>query len=135
MANPIVPTSFADPVAVRQELTQEVLGYIQAGVDAEVLPLHGEMPPAEQDRAAAVLDRVRDDFPPGCGRHHFFPSRSFSAALSSIASASSRFSRVFSCSSALISRRSPPSRGSGRRWSRWFDPRGRRRRTRPPGRG
>src|SRR5205823_12876550 len=32
------------------------------------------------------------------GRHHFFPSRSFNAALSSIASANSRFSLAFSAS-------------------------------------
>ncbi len=41
MADPRIPTSFADPVAVRQELTQEVLGYIQAGVDAEVPDFNG----------------------------------------------------------------------------------------------
>lgn len=33
--------------------------------------------------------------PAGAGRHHFIPSRSFNAALSSIASANSRFSWVF----------------------------------------
>ena len=38
--------------------------------------------------------------PLGRGRHHFFPKRSFSAALSSMASARSRFSRVFSSSKA-----------------------------------
>ena len=42
---------------------------------------------------------LRDRFPLGRGRHHFFPNRSFSAALSSMASTSSRFSRVFSSSS------------------------------------
>jgi hypothetical protein len=41
---------------------------------------------------------MRDSFPLGRGRHHFFPNRSFSVALSSMASASSRFSRVFSSS-------------------------------------
>ena len=35
------------------------------------------------------------------GRHHLFPRRSFSATLSSMVSANSRFSRVFSSSSAL----------------------------------
>lgn len=34
-------------------------------------------------------------------RHHFFPSRSFNATLSSIVSASSRFSLAFSSSSAF----------------------------------
>jgi len=38
---------------------------------------------------------------PGSGRHHFFPRRSFNATLSSIASASMRFSFVFSSSSAF----------------------------------
>ena len=42
-----------------------------------------------------------NSFPLGRGRHHFFPNRSFSAALSSIASAKRRFSRVFSSSSVL----------------------------------
>src|SRR5262249_53285240 len=41
---------------------------------------------------------MSDGFSPMCGRHHFFPSRSFSAALSSIASANSRFSLAFSAS-------------------------------------
>jgi hypothetical protein len=46
-----------------------------------------------------VTHQMRDSFPPCCGRHHFFPKRSFKAALSSIASARSRFSFVFSSSS------------------------------------
>jgi hypothetical protein len=37
-----------------------------------------------------------DSFPLSRGRHHFFPTRSFRAALSSMASASRRFSRAFS---------------------------------------
>jgi hypothetical protein len=41
------------------------------------------------------IHEMGDSFPLGRGRHHFFPSRSFSATLSSMASASSRFSRVF----------------------------------------
>jgi hypothetical protein len=41
---------------------------------------------------------MRDSFPRGGGRHHFFPKRSFKATLSSIASASSRFNRAFSSS-------------------------------------
>ena len=39
-----------------------------------------------------------NSFPLGRGRHHFFPKRSFKAALSSMASASNRFSHVFSSS-------------------------------------
>lgn len=38
---------------------------------------------------------VGDSSPLGSGRHHFFPKRSFSAALSSIASANMRFSLAF----------------------------------------
>src|ERR1700723_1617885 len=41
--------------------------------------------------------QMSDSFPLPRGRHHFFPRRSFSATLSSMASASSRFS--FSSSS------------------------------------
>jgi hypothetical protein len=37
-----------------------------------------------------------DSFPLGGARHPFFPKRSFSAALSSMASASKRLSHVFS---------------------------------------
>ncbi|EJL52648.1 hypothetical protein PMI09_03791 [Rhizobium sp. CF122] len=48
-----------------------------------------------------VTHQMRDSVPLGCGRHHFFPKRSFKAALSSIASARSRFSFVFSSSSVL----------------------------------
>ncbi len=42
-----------------------------------------------------------DSFALGGGRHHFFERRSFSATLSSMASAKSRFSLAFSSSSAL----------------------------------
>ena len=45
------------------------------------------------------IHQMSDSFPLPRGRHHFFPKRSFSAALSSMASASSRFSFVFSSSS------------------------------------
>ncbi|MBP2568499.1 hypothetical protein J2766_005110 [Agrobacterium tumefaciens] len=48
-----------------------------------------------------VIHQMSDSFPPCCGRHHFFPKRSFKAALSSIESARSRFSFVFSSSSAF----------------------------------
>src|SRR6202035_1917902 len=46
------------------------------------------------------LTQIRRRLPSRGGRHHFFPRRSFSAALSSMASASIRFSRPFSSSSA-----------------------------------
>src|SRR5215472_10395985 len=73
-----------------------------------------------------------DSFPLPCGRHHFFPRRSFNAALSSMASARSRFSRVFSSSSVLSRLASETSMppylafqgnklwGDGWVWS-WFD--------------
>ena len=44
--------------------------------------------------------KMRDSFPLGSGRHHFFPNRSFNATLSSIASANIRFSLPFSSSKA-----------------------------------
>src|SRR3546814_6414370 len=44
--------------------------------------------------------KMRDSFPLRGGRHQFFESRSFRPALSSIVSASSRFRRAFSSSSA-----------------------------------
>ena len=47
------------------------------------------------------LSQMNDSFPLPRGRHHFFPKRSFSAALSSMASARSRFSFVFSSSTVL----------------------------------
>ena len=45
--------------------------------------------------------QVSDSLSPGSWRHHFFASRCFSAALSSMASANSFFSRAFSLSSIL----------------------------------
>src|ERR1700747_620624 len=47
------------------------------------------------------IHEMGDSFPLSRGRHHFFPSKSFSATLSSMASASNRFSRVFSSSNAF----------------------------------
>ena len=47
------------------------------------------------------IHEMGDSFPLGRGRHHFFPNKSFKATLSSMASASNRFSRVFSSSSVL----------------------------------
>jgi hypothetical protein len=40
-----------------------------------------------------AIDQMSDSFMLPSGRHHFSPRRSFSAALSSIASASNRFNR------------------------------------------
>src|ERR1700736_5622234 len=65
---------------------------------------HGHAPPADVFTRPPFahpvgIHEMRDSFPLGRGRHHFFPKRSFNAALSSMASASNRFSRVFSSSS------------------------------------
>ena len=49
-----------------------------------------------------VNHQMQDSFPPCCGSHHFIPKRSFKAALSSIASARSRFSFAFSSSAAWL---------------------------------
>src|SRR4029079_13101807 len=58
--------------------------------------------------------QASDSFPLAGGRLRFFPTRSFSAALSSMASARSRFSRVFSSSNVFRRRASetsiPPKR-------------------------
>jgi hypothetical protein len=51
------------------------------------------------------IHEMRDSFPLGRGRHHFFPKRSFNAALSSMASASNHFSRVFLSSSGFLHHR------------------------------
>lgn len=48
-----------------------------------------------------VIHQMSDSFPHSCRRYHFFPKRSFKAALSSMASAKSRFSFVFSSSCVL----------------------------------
>ncbi len=48
-----------------------------------------------------VVSEKCDSFPLRGGRHHFFPSKSFSATLSNMASASNRFSLAFSSSRPL----------------------------------
>src|SRR3954464_2377805 len=61
-------------------------------------PDHPASPPLAHLKGLTQLHRCLSS----CGgRHHFFPRRSFSAALSSTASASIRFSRPFSSSSAF----------------------------------
>src|SRR4051794_1797899 len=59
------------------------------------MALHARPPLAHRE----CLSQMDDSFPLPRGRHHFFLKRSFSAALSSMASASNRFSRVFSSAS------------------------------------
>ena len=61
---------------------------------------------AEPELLADEMDRP----PLRVGRHQFFPAISFSAALSSMASASNRFRRAFSSSSAFSRRASDISR-------------------------
>lgn len=60
-------------------------------------PNHSARPPLAH---LVALHQIRRGFSPGGGRHYFFVSRSLSTALSSFASASSRFSLAFSSSSA-----------------------------------
>jgi hypothetical protein len=60
------------------------------------------------------LAKVRRGLSPGDGRDHFFAATSRSMALSSIASASSFFSLLFSSSSAFSRRH--PKRPSRRTW-------------------
>src|SRR6267154_1864219 len=55
------------------------------------------------------LLQISRSLPMRGGRHHFFPSRSFNATLSSMASASIRFSLAFSSSSAFNRRASDTS--------------------------
>jgi hypothetical protein len=59
-------------------------------------PCHPARPPLAQIERRT---QVSDSLSLGSGRHHFFARRSFSAALSSMASASSFFSLAFSLSS------------------------------------
>jgi hypothetical protein len=56
------------------------------------------------------LPQISDGLSLDSGRHHFFDSRSFSAALSSIESANSFFNRAFSPSSCFSRRASETSR-------------------------
>src|SRR5215469_5396196 len=67
---------------------------------ADARPVHGNhtarRPLAHREPASQMSHRLAAS----SGRHHFFPSRSFNAALSSIASANSRFSLAFSTSKA-----------------------------------
>src|SRR6267154_3210774 len=56
------------------------------------------------------LLQISRSLPMRGGRHHFFPSRSFNATLSSMASASIRFSLAFSSSNAFSRRASDTSR-------------------------
>jgi hypothetical protein len=63
-----------------------------------ICPDQGTRPPLAH---LVTLFEMGDGLAPGGGRHHFFDRRSLSAVLSSIASASSRFSLPFSSSRAF----------------------------------
>ncbi len=82
--------SVAEPPALLRQLAQpgaqgSVVGAPGAVADhAPVRRKEGARPPLAHLEARP---QVRDRLPPGGGRHHFFASRSFSPALSSIASA------------------------------------------------
>src|SRR6202042_3538783 len=68
------------------------------------------LPPAPPSKAHLVCGlQISRSLPMRGGRHHFFPRRSFSATLSSIASASIRLSLAFSSSSAFNRRASDTS--------------------------
>src|SRR5919107_2130984 len=73
---------------------------------ASVHTRKGTRPPLAQLVASAQMS---DGLSPGGGRHHFLASRSFSATLSSMASARSFLSLVFSSSSAFSRRASETS--------------------------
>jgi hypothetical protein len=98
----------------------------RAGVAAEHTVIRPRRPipdhlAAHADKAArptlaqpVMVTSIRDGLPLGAGRHHFFDVRSFSTALSSIASARSFFSFEFSSSSARSHR--VPTRPVRRTW-------------------
>jgi len=73
-------------------------------------PIHAQHP--ARPPLAHLIGRLQigRSLPMRGGRHHFFPSRSFSATLSSIASASIRLSLAFSSNSASRRRASDTSR-------------------------
>src|SRR5690606_10054460 len=79
----------------------------QFGIVRPAVPIpHGRTVSSDQGTRPPLahlvaLFEMSDGLAPGGGRHHFFVSRSFSAELSSIASARSRFSFAFSSSSAF----------------------------------
>src|SRR6185437_2546822 len=66
---------------------------------AHACPIGSDHPAGPTLAHLEGLTQIRRRLPSRGGRHHFFPKRSFSAALSSMASASIRFSRPFSSSS------------------------------------
>ena len=81
------------------------------GSDSECLPIGLDQATRPALAHLVGSHEMSDSFALGGGRHHFFDSRSFSAAGSSIASARSRFSFPFSsssCFSRLASETSSP---------------------------
>ena len=89
----------AEPTALGCQLAQ---ARTHRGIVAASRAVSDARPVRADDRARPPLahpqavPEMRDRLAPGGRRYHFFASRSFSPALSSIASASSRFSNRFS---------------------------------------
>ena len=97
-----VQASIAEPALLSRQLFQaasEILVWRPMGAIANGLSIG--LYQATRPALAHLVGphEMSDSFALGGGRHHFFDSRSFSAAASSIASARSRFSFAFSSSS------------------------------------
>src|SRR3546814_20533918 len=94
--------SITEPAALLRQLAQ-LLPNI--GIVTTLRPVAHALPIGPCDTARPPLAHpmasleMGDRFPLNGGRHHFFVSKSFSATLSSIVSASNRFSFAFSSSS------------------------------------
>src|ERR1700722_17013618 len=76
--------------------------FVSIGLRAAYLHCHAHTADDPAGPPLAQLEHrthMSDGLSLGSGRHHFFPSNSFNAALSSMASASSFFSLAFSLSS------------------------------------
>jgi hypothetical protein len=109
-----VQASIAEPAMLSRQLFQaasEILVWRPRGAIAKGLSIGLDQ--ATRPALAHLVGsrETSDSFALGGGRHHFFDSRSFSAAASSIASAISRFSFAFSssnCFSRLASETSSP---------------------------
>src|SRR6185295_16394962 len=91
------------PIAEASSLVRQRLHALaENGIAVSSHPVSDRRPAATQDVTrppfahAEPGSEMSDSLSLHGGRHHFFPRRSFSAALSSIASARSFFSRPFS---------------------------------------
>jgi hypothetical protein len=84
--------------------------HVRVNVSLTDLSTSGDFWSDRFDGDRSNLADLQDHLPPGGGRYHFFEFRSFSIALSSIASASSFLSPAFSSSSDFNRRASDTSR-------------------------